>query len=154
MPFSMSVCPFCPYITYFSPALTPRELKFWANPIRSPLGRPCRLCGRSSGLRVSWSCVQRSVIYSSSQCWWHTSYQNPARVRNCNFSCTHRFLVLGHISLGAPSSHSRLQLFAQSEESSSWILLCISRLTSLFGVTRDPKYTNSLTNSKVLYFRM
>jgi hypothetical protein len=31
-----------------------------------------------------------------------------------------------------------------------WILFCIFRLTSLFGVTRDPKYTNSLTTSKVL----
>jgi hypothetical protein len=31
-----------------------------------------------------------------------------------------------------------------------WILRCISRLTSLFGVTKDPKYTNSLTTSKVL----
>jgi hypothetical protein len=30
------------------------------------------------------------------------------------------------------------------------IRLCISRLTSLFGVTRDPRYTNSLTTSNVL----
>jgi hypothetical protein len=31
-----------------------------------------------------------------------------------------------------------------------WILRCISRLTSFVGVIRDPKYTNSLTNSKCL----
>jgi hypothetical protein len=31
-----------------------------------------------------------------------------------------------------------------------WILRCISRLTSLVGVIRDPKYTHSLTTSKCL----
>jgi hypothetical protein len=31
-----------------------------------------------------------------------------------------------------------------------WILFCISKPTSFFGVTRAPKYTNSLTTSKFL----
>jgi hypothetical protein len=35
---------------------------------------------------------------------WHTGYRTPSRVRSCISSCTHRFIVSGHISFQALSS--------------------------------------------------
>jgi hypothetical protein len=55
------------------------------------------------GLRIFWSCDQRSAICLSSWHLGHSGCQNLYRFRGCSFSCRHHFRFSDRISFGEPS---------------------------------------------------
>jgi hypothetical protein len=66
------------------------------------------------GLRVFWSCDQRSAICLSSWHLGHLGCQTICRARGSTFSCKNHFRFSGRISCGEPSAQIRAIGFSPS----------------------------------------